>query len=601
MPSIWVRVLALATIVGALSPARAQELPHQDFVFSSNRSGNNEIYLIRAGESEWRNLTNHPGADNWPVWSPDGERIAFQSARDGKLDVWVMNADGSDPTRLTDHPEHDYLPSWAPDGRIVFTSRRTEPGEAEAEPHLYVMYADGSDQRRLVNRTLGGSYGATWTVDGVLVVPMTTVDGTTALYATDLTGTEPRKFGLGLNGTSPSFDADGDRLAYQLQDDAGSKLIVARTDGAEPRHLQPHKWSWNPRWSGDGQWLTYTASADDEWSDLDVHAIPAEGGDPVPLVTGPDREAEGSWRPPGDVARDTEESAMSDVGRLLHKEVTVGAPIEEVWYAWTTEDGLKFISQQSNVRLEVGGPYEWFLDLEPDKQGKRGGEGAVIHAFLPPEMLAFSWTFPPSLPSLRSSGATTQVVVRFREIEGGTHVDFRQFGWQEGEDWERGFDYFDEAWDYVLSRLKEHLEAGAGSLSGESTTRSDIAAEVEGRERAFAATVTSRDLEAFRAFLHPQAVFIGGGREQQGAEEVVAAWSGFFQPGGALLVWEPDHVAVDARGRLAISTGPFRLQPPADANGAPQLGGRYFSVWQRGDDGVWRVLFDAGTEATPLE
>ena len=171
----------------------------------------------------------------------------------------------------------------------------------------------------------------------------------------------------------------------------------------------------------------------------------------------PEAEALGTTRPGVKEGSGT----MSEVGRLLHKEVRVDAPIEDVWRAWTTEDGLEFISQKSNVQMEIGGPYEWFLDLEPDEHGKRGGEGAVIHAFLPPEMLAFSWTFPPSIPSLRSSGATTQVVVRLREVDGGTQVDFRHFGWQEGEDWDLGYEYFDNAWDLVLARLKTHLEGSS--------------------------------------------------------------------------------------------------------------------------------------------
>lgn len=273
MRAIPLRALVLFTL-GAMQPLAAEPAPPTaDFVFTSNRDGNSEIYLLAGGETEWRNLTNHPGADNWPVWSPDGSRIAFQRMRDGKL-----------------------------------------------------------------------------------------------------------------------------------------------------------------------------------------YAVPAHGGDPMLIVGGPDREAEGSWRP-GSLP-DAVEQGGSDVteGRVLHKQIRVAAPIETVWNAWTTEEGLKFVSAKSNVRLEIGGPYEWFLDLEPDERGRRGGEGAVIHAFLPPEMLAFSWTFPPSIPSLRNADARTRVVVRFREVDGGTEVDFHQAGWQQGEDWDRGHEYFDAAWDSVLARLKTQLE-----------------------------------------------------------------------------------------------------------------------------------------------
>ena len=62
-----------------------------------------------------------------------------------------MNADSSDPTRLTDHPGDNFAPSWSPDGtQIVFVSGRDQ----EAGIYdLYIMNADGSGVARLTNDT----------------------------------------------------------------------------------------------------------------------------------------------------------------------------------------------------------------------------------------------------------------------------------------------------------------------------------------------------------------------------------------------------------------------------------------------------------------
>lgn len=145
--------------------------------------------------------------------------------------------------------------------------------------------------------------------------------------------------------------------------------------------------------------------------------------------------------------------------RMLIKEVTVRAPIGDVWHAWTTEEGLKFISEESKVELRRGGPYEWFLNGPADENGKRGGEGAQILAYLPKEMIAFSWTFPPDVPELRNANQTTQVVVKFNDQGDGTvHVRLTAHEWQDGEAWDAGFRYFDQAWAYVLASLKKHLE-----------------------------------------------------------------------------------------------------------------------------------------------
>jgi len=59
-------------------------------------------------------LTNNPGSDRYPSWSPDGKKIVFNSHRDGNMEVYVMNADGSNQRNLTNNPGGDRNPSWSP-------------------------------------------------------------------------------------------------------------------------------------------------------------------------------------------------------------------------------------------------------------------------------------------------------------------------------------------------------------------------------------------------------------------------------------------------------------------------------------------------------
>ena len=150
--------------------------------------------------------------------------------------------------------------------------------------------------------------------------------------------------------------------------------------------------------------------------------------------------------------------------RILRKEITIDAALADVWRAWTTERGLAPVAGNCRVELRIGGPYEWFLMGEPDEFGLRGSEGSQVLAFLPHEVLAFDWTFPPSIPTLRGAGAKTQVVVQFEELEAGPGADtvrirFAQHGWQEGEDWDQGYAYFDQAWTWVLESMKKQLES----------------------------------------------------------------------------------------------------------------------------------------------
>jgi Tol biopolymer transport system component len=71
------------------------------------------------------------------VWSPNGRKILFASERDGNSEIYVMSANGRDQRRLTTNPAIDFFPSWSPDGRRIAFSR----GQGN-EFELYVMNAN---------------------------------------------------------------------------------------------------------------------------------------------------------------------------------------------------------------------------------------------------------------------------------------------------------------------------------------------------------------------------------------------------------------------------------------------------------------------------
>jgi Tol biopolymer transport system component len=116
---------------------------------------NFEVFDMRPDGSDVRQLTDAPGFDGGPNYSPDGRDIAFDSERDGDADIWVMRRDGGDPTQLTgEDPAEDaadILTAWSPDGRfIAFSSNRDSTPDVETSD-VYVIRADGSDETNLTN------------------------------------------------------------------------------------------------------------------------------------------------------------------------------------------------------------------------------------------------------------------------------------------------------------------------------------------------------------------------------------------------------------------------------------------------------------------
>jgi len=143
--------------------------------------------------------------------------------------------------------------------------------------------------------------------------------------------------------------------------------------------------------------------------------------------------------------------------RVLHKEVVVQATLKQVWEAWTTTAGVNsFFSPNAHVELRPGGPFEIYF-IEEAPYGSRGSEGCKILAFLPMKMLSFDWNAPPQFPEIRRK--RTQVIIFFDEIEPGkVKVDFSEYGWGKGEEWDKVYAYFDKAWDMVLSSLEKRFE-----------------------------------------------------------------------------------------------------------------------------------------------
>jgi uncharacterized protein YndB with AHSA1/START domain len=140
--------------------------------------------------------------------------------------------------------------------------------------------------------------------------------------------------------------------------------------------------------------------------------------------------------------------------RIIRKELVLKASLRDVWDAWASTEGARdFFAPEAKIELRIGGPYEVYFNLN-EPQGQRGSEGCVVLSYLPMEMISFTWNAPPSIPNLRNKGEKTWVVVSLRELEGGrAQVSLSHVIVQQGEDWDKYYDYFVPAWDVVTGRL----------------------------------------------------------------------------------------------------------------------------------------------------
>ena len=121
-----------------LSTSRWEAMPawssaHEQFVYVTNRSGPEEIWLKSQREGWARPLVtarDFPNAPTRlflaPVFSPDGTRIAYTRVGTDSAAIWITPVSGGSPVRLTTESASEFPPAWSPDGNWLAYVRVSE-------------------------------------------------------------------------------------------------------------------------------------------------------------------------------------------------------------------------------------------------------------------------------------------------------------------------------------------------------------------------------------------------------------------------------------------------------------------------------------------
>ena len=199
-------------------------------------AANDKIWLYDLKHKSTSRLSNTPGNDRDPVWSPDGEQIAYRNDQSGSYDLYVIATDGSAPAQLVLASEfEDYPASWSPDGsRLLFTRVRPDgnadiwgvdmTGTREASPFLETQYNEGL---------------ARFSPDGSWVAYMSNSSGERDIYVRPYPGPGKAIRISTSGGSGPVWSRDGNALYYTID----QQLMEVPIDGksgfvaGEPKEL----------------------------------------------------------------------------------------------------------------------------------------------------------------------------------------------------------------------------------------------------------------------------------------------------------------------------------------------------------------------------
>lgn len=269
----------------------------QHIVYSSYDNTKEKYFLYAVGIDGSNPL--YFGEGLYPVWSPDSKYISYNVYVGDRKELWVASLDGTVFHRLTRGSDYVYGPQWSPSSLYIAYIVEIDGGRIfNGRSELWVAKADGSASIRLSTDVLFSRY--MWSMGANVLAYQTWVDDVYEVWLTSVD--DSNSYRLTKNGVLGDFTPDGRNLLYASDDGSAQKGIwKINIDRLESERITTEVASL-PRWSPDGQSITYAVWVDDEdfeYGRKEIGVVDVDGSNPRRLaqdIGSPDKP---KWSPDG--------------------------------------------------------------------------------------------------------------------------------------------------------------------------------------------------------------------------------------------------------------------------------------------------------------